>query len=239
MRVGVTATPGCAHGERALYDDTRDTLGALMRAMRRYWILCVGAILVIGGGCSRSPESKATKASEAYVPDPGSVNFDIVPVAGVKDSSQWIATCSSQGKTARFRIEFGPEKPFQQEEQETAPVTTGVGQFVDENGSDSSVLLLELKRALGAKELPKHVQRVKILPFVFLGFGRHLSHAPTGGGMFADPPGNWTSMKIFLGSKSHEADLFLNLNPVTKKGELSIKDPEYGDRVLAQLAKVM
>ena len=32
--------------------------------------------------------------------------------------------------------------------------------------------------------------------------------------------------------------MFLNLNPVIKKGQFSIKDAEYGDIVLAHLARV-
>ncbi|MGA7556835.1 MAG: hypothetical protein WA690_22020 [Candidatus Acidiferrales bacterium] len=134
---------------------------------------------------------------------------------------------------------MGQQKPFEQQESPMPPVTTGVGQFVAEQDSDPSALLIDLQKALEAKEFPKRVEKVKALPFKYLNFGANLSHAPTGGGMFADPPGNWTSMKIFLGTKQQEADLFLNINPVTRKGEFAIKDPEYGDRVLAQLAKIL
>jgi len=40
-----------------------------------------------------------------------------------------------------------------------------------------------------------------------------------------------------LGDGSSE--VFLNLNPALGKGEFSIKDPEYGDGVLQELAKVL
>lgn len=46
-------------------------------------------------------------------------------------------------------------------------------------------------------------------------------------------------MKIFIGEGKHEGDVFLNLNPVIKKGQFSIKDSDYGDIVLAQLAQVL
>jgi hypothetical protein len=46
-------------------------------------------------------------------------------------------------------------------------------------------------------------------------------------------------LKIFLGEGEGEGEVFLNLNPVLKKGQFSIKDPEYGDIVLAQLASVL
>ena len=44
-------------------------------------------------------------------------------------------------------------------------------------------------------------------------------------------------MKIFFGDD--EAEVFLNANPVSGKAEFSIKDPDYGDQVLAELAKVL
>ncbi|MFZ0580587.1 MAG: hypothetical protein WAN72_06885 [Candidatus Acidiferrales bacterium] len=210
-----------------------------MHMVRRYWITCVSVFPLVFGACSHAPESSVANASEVDVPDAGSVSFDLAPVAGVTDSSQWIASYRSQGRIARFRIELGQQKPFEQQESPMPPVTTGVGQFVAEQDSDPSALLIDLQKALEAKEFPKRVEKVKALPFKYLNFGANLSHAPTGGGMFADPPGNWTSMKIFLGTKQQEADLFLNINPVTRKGEFAIKDPEYGDRVLAQLAKIL
>jgi hypothetical protein len=46
-------------------------------------------------------------------------------------------------------------------------------------------------------------------------------------------------MKILIGKGEQEGDMFLNLNPVIKKGQFSIKDPEYGDILLAQLARVL
>jgi hypothetical protein len=46
-------------------------------------------------------------------------------------------------------------------------------------------------------------------------------------------------MKIFIGEGDQEGDVFLNLNPVIKKGQFSIKDPDYGDIVLARLAQVL
>ena len=44
-------------------------------------------------------------------------------------------------------------------------------------------------------------------------------------------------MKIFLAGD--QSEVFLNLNPTTNKGEFSIKDVDYGDVVIAELAKVL
>ena len=46
-------------------------------------------------------------------------------------------------------------------------------------------------------------------------------------------------MKLFIGEGEQEGKVFLNLNPVLKQGQFSIKDPEYGDIVLAQLVRLL
>jgi hypothetical protein len=45
-------------------------------------------------------------------------------------------------------------------------------------------------------------------------------------------------MKIFLG-QGGQGEVFLNINPILKKGEFSIKDSDCGDIVLSQLAQVL
>jgi len=60
-----------------------------------------------------------------------------------------------------------------------------------------------------------------------------------GGGFNDQPPGHWIPMKLFIGEGEQEGKVFLNLNPVLKQGQFSIKDPEYGDIVLAQLVRVL
>jgi hypothetical protein len=96
----------------------------------------------------------------------------------------------------------------------------------------------ELKTALEAKSFPVSVPRVKSIEFTFVSLGHHESQA-SDGGFFTKPPGNWTPMKIFIGEGSQEGEVFLNLNPVLKKGQFSIKDSGYGDIVLRRLASVL
>jgi hypothetical protein len=69
--------------------------------------------------------------------------------------------------------------------------------------------------------------------------GDDLSQAPAGGGFNQDPPGNRASAKIFIGEGGQEGEVFFNLNPAIGRGQLSIKDPDYGDLVLAQLEEVL
>ena len=46
-------------------------------------------------------------------------------------------------------------------------------------------------------------------------------------------------MKIFIGEGEQESEVFVNLNPAIGKGQFSIKDADYGDKVLKQLATVL
>ena len=175
---------------------------------------------------------------EQYVPSPGAVGFHIEALPDNKSAHQWLATYDVKGKTAKFRIELSSSKPFGDRGSLDFNVETGNGRLIAEPGSNASVLLDDLKTALEAKKLPAKIQRVSNLPFVFVTFGGNNSQAP-GGGFNAEPPGNWTPMKIFLGDGEQEGEVFLNLNPVIKMGQFSIKDADYGDIVLAHLARVL
>jgi len=194
----------------------------------------------IVGACACNHPATVTqqKTEEQYVSDPGSVGFDIEPMQSKGSTRQWLATYTSQGKTAKFRIELSLSKPLDDKESREFNVESGQGRLISEPGSDASVLLVDLKRALEAKTIPPKIQRVSSLPFRFVSFGSNESQAP-GGGFRPEPPGNWTPTKIFIGKGEQEGQVFLNLNPVTRKGQFSIKDPDYGDIVLAQLARVL
>ncbi len=188
-------------------------------------------------GCGRHGAPDKSEVSETYVADANSIGFDIAPAPN-GSSSAWIGTYSSGGKIARFRFEFGSAQTVDHP-MKNVVVSSGNGRFIAVDGSDSSELLSDLKKALEAKNLPTKVQRAKELPFTFASFGDHESQASQGGGFSPQPPGNWTVIKIFIGEGEHECEFFLNFNPVIKKGQFSEKDPDYGDEVLAQLAKVL
>ena len=137
---------------------------------------------------------------------------------------------------AKFAIEFGATRTV--ESIKDFPMAKGEGRFVAEAGSDATILLADLRKALEAKGIPPKVQRVQALPFTFVTFGEKLSQAP-GGGFNADPPGGWTAIKIFIGEGEQEGEVFLNFNPAIRKGQFSIKDADYGDILLKQLATVL
>jgi hypothetical protein len=205
--------------------------------MNRIPFLCCLAMLSITVACNRPSQGTQEHASETYVPVPGAVAFEIKPVPNSAGSG-WLATYQGHGKTAKFKIELDQEKSLDEKESRSLRIKSGKGRFVAEPGSDSSDLLNELKTALEAKSFPAKVRRVNTLPFTFVSFGSNQSQA-SDGGFFANPPGNWTPMKIFVGDGDQEGEVFLNLNPFLRKGQFSIKDPDYGDIVLKQLASVL
>ena len=87
----------------------------------------------------------------------------------------------------RFRIELGASQPLDDKESKQFDIQSGHGKLVAEPGSDASILLNDLKKALEAKTLPTKVQRANTLPVNFVSFGSHQSQAP-GGGFNAKPP---------------------------------------------------
>jgi hypothetical protein len=204
----------------------------------RFLVSYLALSFIVLFGCNIPSTRTQERVAEHYIPDPGSVGFDIEPVKLDNSSQQWLATYSSQGKIAKFRIELGATKSLSDKESRDFDIEQGEGSFIAEPGSDASILLADLKKALEAKKLPSKVQKVRSLPFTFVSLGKNQSQA-SDGGFNARPPGNWTPMKIFIGEGEKEGDVFLNLNPVIKKGQFSIKDSDYGDAVLAHLARVL
>jgi hypothetical protein len=204
----------------------------------RSLIFCLAVTLIVTTSCNLPSAEPQGQVTEPYISDSDSVGFNIEPLQSGSSAQQWLATYNSQGKTARFRIELGKTRASESKEPVGFDTEFGEGKFIAEPGSDASVLLADLKKALQAKTLPIQVQKVASLPFTFVTFGHNQSQA-SGGGFTPKPPGNWTPMKIFLGKGDQEAEVFLNLNPIIKKGQFSIKDADYGDSVLAQLARVL
>jgi hypothetical protein len=194
----------------------------------KYLILSV-FLFYLGTGCT-----KKSQAEEPRVPDLGDswLSFDLQPQEQRGNTMRFHATYDAEGKTARFDIELTAEDPSGQ-----PPISFGSGKFLAVPGSDASVLLRNLKKTLEAKSVPSKSERVSELLFTLAILGTHQSHAPDGG-FFTRPSGNWTAMKIFLG-KDDPPEVFLNFNSVLRKGEFSIKDSDYGDGVLRELAKVL
>jgi hypothetical protein len=182
-------------------------------------------------------QSHSTSAKLAPgLTDSMTVGFDIVPLPSAKGAIAWVATYTSHGKVAKFRVELGGSD--RGDSSGPIDIHFGNGVIKAESGSDASQLLADLKKALEAKHLPKKVQRVDQLPFSYVILGENQSRAP-GGGFNPSPPGKWTAMKIFLPQGGDGAEVFLDFSLELRKGEFSEKDVDYGDEVLARLATVL
>jgi len=59
---------------------------------------------VSADGCTQSPSKTEGLAIAPYTPVSGSVGFDITILPSSKGTTQWMATYSSQGKIAKFRV---------------------------------------------------------------------------------------------------------------------------------------
>jgi hypothetical protein len=190
-------------------------------------------------GCKKQERTPAS-SGKIEVPidggEPAPVQFDLKLSPGAPNSKARLFDCwyTARGKTARFRLEleWGPMP------KDSFPVVSGEGRFTSVPGSDNSVLLEELKKALDAKQMPGVSQRVPELLFSAAVIGEKQSR--TAGGGFSDHPlGDWVLVKLFLPKGGDDGEVFLNFNPVLGKGEFSIKDSDYGDYVLNELAKVL
>jgi hypothetical protein len=131
---------------------------------------CVATLLVSLASCSPKSGTTPGSAAKPYDDAEGSVQFDIKPLGSQAGAAQWAATYSAGGKTAKFRIELGATTPAK----ETGfPMSFGKGRFLSEPGSDASIFLIDLKKALEAKTIPTKVGKVASLPFEFVILGKN------------------------------------------------------------------
>lgn len=207
-----------------------------MQWHRLPWLLVIVCFLC--SGCSRPLTDARERAAGGYLSVPGAVGFDIVSLADKNGSLRIDAAYRAGRSVAKFGVEFGPTQASITQDLGEFPIGTGEGRFTAEPGSDPSVLLADLRTALEAQTMPVNIQRVQTLPFTFVKIGDKFLQAPDGG-FNAVPLGGWTVVKLFIGRGRQEGDVFLNFNTDIKKGQFSIKDPDDGDNVLRQLARVL
>jgi hypothetical protein len=166
---------------------------------------------------------------------PPTVLFDIRPAVTLpKLGELYDCTYQAAGKTARFQLQIKQNSPMKG----PIPMAAAEGKFLRVAGSDNSELLQDLKKALEAKELPTRSVAISELPFDAVVLGEKQSRN-SGGGYSDRPSGDWMTIKVFLPKGGDDGEVFLNLNPVLGKAEFSIKDSDYGDYLLAQLAQVL
>jgi hypothetical protein len=214
-----------------------------MHASRRFWLVTICSILAVTNGCGKPSVPEKEKFSDIKTEphiqqgdELPSVLFDLKPSRGVDAEGFQLYDCTyrAQGKTAKFRLQFKQGRPVSGD----LPVTRGEGKFLSVPGSDNSVLLQDLKKALDAKAIPKTSRRVAELAFDAVVLGEHQSR-DLSGGYSAKPAGDWMTIKLFLPKGGSDGEVFLNLNPALGKGEFSLKDSDYGDYLLKEFAQVL
>ena len=171
----------------------------------------------------------------------GSVEFRISEVSkkAVGDSQDivWLASHDSVKGKAQFLITMQLKQPSG-----SSPFSFSKGSFERVQGSRPSEFLKQLSAALAAQKPRLSKSKLKKLPFDMAILGTGLSRAGgsgqlSGGAFAAKPSGSWIATKIFLAGG--EAEVFLNLDPVSGIGEFSIKDEEYGDTIVQELSRVL
>jgi hypothetical protein len=169
-------------------------------------------------------------------PEPSSVLFDLRTASSTSGGAVlYDCTYSARGRTARFQLRLVQKGPWSNED---FPVASARVEFLAVGGSENGALMEDLMKALDAKQVPASSPRVSDLAFGAVLLGVTQSKDPSGG--FSDKPkGDWETIKVFLPRGGDDAEFFLNINPVAGKAEFSIKDSDYGDYVVAQLAKVL
>jgi hypothetical protein len=181
--------------------------------------------------CSRNSQSPQPPKVEPYSITEGSIGFDIRP--GGQPGGPLVASYTSRGKTATFRIELDPPKPSKNTD---FPMSSGKGRFLAEPGSDPESFLADLAEVLEARKIPKKSSRSATLPFEYVILGQKQFRSKDGS--FNDSPGgDWTALKLFFGDD--QGEVYLNFSPTLNKAEFSIKDPDYGDFLIAEFAKVL
>ena len=186
-------------------------------------------VLVVLISCQQQPREAPKRHPEPYVPSIGAVGFDILPLGNADGTRRWIATYTRGGSSTKFRIEITPANDSDQ-------TGSGTGKFLREPGSDPVPLLADLKSALRAKSIPKVVEETGELPFTYVTTGENQKRSDDGS-FAAASKGNWTVLKISIGKNN--AVMFFNLDTFDHQAEFSIADPNQGDAILAELARVL
>jgi len=188
---------------------------------------------------SGSSSNAAPLSPSAQNSEPGSVSFKIQEMSRQKikegEEVTWVAAHESSVGMARFQIHLILGTP-----RGDSPFFISKGAFISEPDSQYSEFLRQVAKALEAKHLKSRKSQNRRFDFVAAVLGQNLSRGP-GADVIASafaskPQGDWIATKVFVGDD--EGEFFLNLNSKEGRGEIAIKDPEYGDAVMKELSRV-
>jgi hypothetical protein len=212
--------------------------------IRRSFPLIAASITVflVASACknkSLSSGSALPVSSPIQNSDPNSVSFKIQELGRQKvnkgEEVTWLATHESSAGMARFQIRLILRTPGGD-----SPFAISTGAFISEPDSQYSEFLRQVTRALEAKNIKARKSKISRLDFTVAVIGQNLSRG-SGRDVLArnftsEPRGDWVATKIFVAGG--DGEFYLNLNSEEAKGEISIKDADYGDIVLRELSRV-
>jgi hypothetical protein len=148
------------------------------------------------------------------------------------NATTWLATCGTEKFLINLTI-----PPLDVNE----PISFTTGKLCRYQEADAGKCLASIAQALEAEKVEPPRERVACLPFQAAVIGRNLSRGVgknvQAGAFTSDSPGTWLATKAFVADG--EGEFYLNLSPKTGEAEISIKDAEYGDVVVQELAKVL
>ena len=212
--------------------------------IRRSFPLIAASITVflVASACkskSLSSGSAPQVSSPIQNSDPNSVSFKIQELGRQKvkegEEATWLATHESSAGMARFQIRLILRTPSGD-----SPFAISTGSFISESDSQYSEFLRQVAKALEAKNIKARKSKISRLDFTVAVIGQNLSRGSganvLAGSFTSEPRGDWVATKVFVAGG--DGEFFLNLNSKEAKGEISIKDPDYGDIVLRELSRV-
>src|SRR5215813_8387083 len=171
--------------------------------------------------------------------DPNSVSFKIQELGRqkVKEGEEvtWLAIHESSAGMARFQVRLILRTP-----RSDSPFIISTGSFINEPDSQYSEFLRQVAKALEAKNIKARKSKTSRLDFTVAVIGQNLSRGSRADvlarSFTSEPRGDWVATKVFVADG--DGEFYLNLNSKEAKGEISIKDPDYGDIVLRELLRV-
>lgn len=196
--------------------------------LRRMFALISGLLT----GCADSPHQTLPSNQ------PGSFTIVEVESMATKDGplKTWRATSRTGVPPFTFLLELHLKVP-------TGPssMAFGEGAILREPENDGTQFLKDVGHAIDAEsDIPTQTSKLDRLEFSTAILGTSLSResgdSVIAGSFTSSKPGNWIALKLFLADG--EGEVFLNIDPVGGNGEFAVKDPDYGDVVVRELARV-
>jgi len=142
------------------------------------------------------------------------------------------------GQACTFDLRIGKAKPSGKSPPDFAFVPAILERVTN---ADCAAFLGALAPTLGFKgRLPTPIATKRLsLTVAILGanLSRNSDRPEAAGGFSSQPPGHWTATKLFL--RDGEGEVFLSLNLQDGLGEFSIKDEDYAEIVVTELARIM